>query len=61
MVECICVGESYGALRMMYAKYSRVVVLILNIYLVVLNEFEFVVGFVDMDVYDGFEFMVFVL
>ena len=55
MAECIRAGESYGALRMMYAKHSRVVAPIPNTYLVVLNELELAVGFKDMAVHDGFE------
>ncbi|CAL51969.1 unnamed product [Ostreococcus tauri] len=61
MAECIRAGESYGALRMMYAKYSRVVAPIPNTYLVVPNELELAVGFGDMEVHDGFELTSFAL
>lgn len=61
MAECIRAGESYGALRMMYAKHSRVVAPIPNTYLVVPNELELAVGFNDMDVHDGFELTSFAL
>jgi hypothetical protein len=61
MAECIRAGESYGALRMMYAKHSRVVAPIPNTYLVVPNELELAVGFADMDVHDGFELTAFAL
>ena len=61
MAECIRAGESYGALRMMYAKHSRVVAPIPNTYLVVPNELELAVGFKDMAVHDGFELTAFAL
>jgi len=61
MAECIRAGESYGALRVMYARHSRVVAPIPNTYLVVPNELELAVGFSNMDVHDGFELTSFAL
>ena len=61
MAECIRAGESYGALRVMYARHSRVVAPIPNTYLVVPNELELAVGFGNMDVHDGFELTSFAL
>jgi hypothetical protein len=61
MAECIRAGESYGAVRMMYGKHSRVVAPIPNSYLVVPNELELAVGFGGMDVHDGFELTSFAL
>lgn len=61
MAECIRAGESYGALRMMYAKHSRVVAPIPNTFLVVPNELELAVGFKGMEVHDGFELTSFAL
>ena len=61
MAECIRAGESYGALRMMYAKHSRVVAPIPNTYLVVPNELELAVGFKDMAVHGGSKLTAFAL